>query len=314
MDLIGYLYSTKHVDYFSSFSLGIDDEIIDEACQDINAEHESDLNADNDTITTLKPTIREKSTRLMKLTRYGNSPYIERYPTLNETKSVATPYPLFAEYMDEILKRFKNEKLENVDMVFFPIYAYEHYYLICYNLKNPAYELIDNVERDEDPKVYYGAKPRIPHSHFRKYLQAKGHLNLSKTIRKLKPNYIRMPWQTTKNAKDCGIFLMRHMETYKADTKTWDTRFKEERHGHVPQIIKIRVKYNNVILSSKLNEKREAILKEGHYLYNESAANRVLNLVIQSSQEEQKSAKKNKSEKKKTISFTKYLTMTLEED
>ncbi|KAK1364529.1 hypothetical protein POM88_040090 [Heracleum sosnowskyi] len=409
MDLIGYVTRTKctsdALDAFPSFSLGIDDEIIDKVCDDINAEEESNLleeATEKDIFITPKPAIREKSTRLMRLTRYGKSPYIERvidisgkftnqdyglwrfliqnrdpledlfswnglsclrenmqtfkintslsysvvdtwsillndnekykadespmrlfctigcvHPTLDDTKSVSLTYPLFADNMDEILKRFKREKLDDTDMVFFPIYAYEHFYLICYNLKNPAYELIDNVKREEDPKVYYGAKPRILHSHFEKYLQAKGHSTLAKTVRKLKPSYMTMPWQTTKNSKDCGIFLMRHMETYKGDTKTWETRFREEKHGQVAQIIKMRVKYNNAILSSKLNEKRQPIMEEGLKLYNEAAANRVLNLVIQSSQlsqEEQRTDYNKRSPKKKTVTFAKNLTMTFEEE
>ncbi|KAK1369475.1 hypothetical protein POM88_035567 [Heracleum sosnowskyi] len=165
----------------------------------------------------------------------------------------------------------------------------------------------ENLEENEDNAKQHSENSETQnkqddiekHSHFAKYLQAKGHSTLAKTIRKLKPSYLTMPWQTTKNSKDCGIFLMRHMETYKGDTKTWETRFREEKHGQVAQIIKMRVKYNNAILSSKLNEKRQPIMEEGLKLYNEAAANRVLNLVIQSSQLSQE-AQKNGSQQKIT--------------
>ena len=44
----------------------------------------------------------------------------------------------------------------------------------------------------------------------------------------MKPRFVRMPWQTTDNYTDCGIFLMRHMETFKGDIKNWNTDLTEE--------------------------------------------------------------------------------------
>ena len=37
-----------------------------------------------------------------------------------------------------------------------------------------------------------------------------------------------MPWQTMFNSHDCGIFLMRHMETFKGDAKNWETNLQPE--------------------------------------------------------------------------------------
>ena len=45
--------------------------------------------------------------------------------------------------------------------VLFPINAYEHFYLISYNLKNPKCEIIDNIKRGENPKICYGRIPFI---------------------------------------------------------------------------------------------------------------------------------------------------------
>ena len=59
--------------------------------------------------------------------------------------------------------------------------------------------------------------------HLAKYLHANELPALAKTIRKLSPVYISMEWQTKKNSTNCGIFLMRHMETYKGDRRTWET-------------------------------------------------------------------------------------------
>lgn len=83
MDLVGYVTTTKQItdDFCPSFSLGIDDDFSDEQCENVNADDEANLNAgatDKEMFVTPKPAIREKTTRLMKLTRYGKSPYIER--------------------------------------------------------------------------------------------------------------------------------------------------------------------------------------------------------------------------------------------
>ena len=51
---------------------------------------------------------------------------------------------------------------------------------------------------------------------------------MSKRVRKLKPTFLSMPWQTMYNSTDCGIFFMRYMETLKGDTKNWNTELLEE--------------------------------------------------------------------------------------
>lgn len=60
------------------------------------------------------------------------------------------------------------------------------------------------------------------------YLKESNHHNLATLIRKLKPAYLTMPWQTENNANDRGIFLKRHMETYKSDPKIWVTNFDKK--------------------------------------------------------------------------------------
>ncbi|KAK1395916.1 hypothetical protein POM88_005779 [Heracleum sosnowskyi] len=103
---------------------------------------------------------------------------------------------------------------------------------------------------------------------------------------------------------------MRHMQTYKGDSKSWNSGFNEEKQN---QIRKLRVKYNNAILSSQLNDKRESVMKEGKHLYIQYASWKLVNLVIQSSQpsqeEEQTMPKqgstREQSGNKKTVTFAK---------
>ncbi|KAK1400805.1 hypothetical protein POM88_000410 [Heracleum sosnowskyi] len=114
--------------------------------------------------------------------------------SLDPQKKVADIYQIFFSNMNDMISKYPSKELKDMDMVFFPIHAHEHFYLICYNLRNLAYEVIDNVKHGEDAKIFYGRIPTIMHSHFCKYLQWNGFENLSRTVRKLKPSFFRMPW------------------------------------------------------------------------------------------------------------------------
>lgn len=69
----------------------------------------------------------------------------------------------------------------------------------------------------------------LQRNHFCNYLEKKELTLLAKSFKKMTTKYLAMDWQTTKNDKDCGIFLMRHMETYKGSTKNWTTQLKTEK-------------------------------------------------------------------------------------
>ncbi|XP_063936112.1 uncharacterized protein LOC108227120 [Daucus carota subsp. sativus] len=238
-------------------------------------------------------------------------------PSLVDHLKLATTYPIFAINMTEMLIRINRQAIETMHMVFFPIWAYQHYYLVCYNLKTPCYEIIDNIQRGKDAKLSYGPKPRILHSHFTKYLESRGSFGLARIIRQLKPTYKSMSWQTKNNSTDCGIFLMRHMETYKGHTLPWHASICDESVNQKNQIMRLRLKYNNMILSSTLNERRSEIIKVGKELYIDMASKRIVNFAIQSSQTSQEEGiavtTQRKADNKKTVTFAKNLTSTLNE-
>ncbi|WOH13184.1 hypothetical protein DCAR_0832693 [Daucus carota subsp. sativus] len=93
------------------------------------------------------------------------------------------------------------------EMVFFSITKSQHFYLICYDIRNQGHFIIDNIKREGSPKQYYNRVPDILHSHFCNYITTKNNLPLSRRIRRFKRTYLNMPWQTTYNSTDCGIFV-----------------------------------------------------------------------------------------------------------
>ena len=61
---------------------------------------------------------------------------------------------------------------------------------------------------------------------------------------------VKMPWRDSKNKKDCGIYVMRHMETFKGKSD-WKSDLKK---GAKQQMNNLRVKYVYEILTHQINE------------------------------------------------------------
>ncbi|WOH14714.1 hypothetical protein DCAR_0934236 [Daucus carota subsp. sativus] len=147
---------------------------------------------------------------------------------LDDKKSNDEQYEHFKSEMKHYFGRYPNRSIGNAELIFFPVLAYGHLYLISFNLKKPAFDIIDNIRRGRNAAKEYGPKPKMLRQHFVKYLLEDKFESLALSLKNVKPMYMIMPWQTFSNYKDCGIFLMRHMETYKGDTKNWITDLKAE--------------------------------------------------------------------------------------
>lgn len=54
-------------------------------------------------------------------------------------------------------------------------------------------------------------------------------------------NVLQMPWQDNKNADDCAIFTMKHMETYQGTAKGWDIGIdlKKVMHSFITNMINL---------------------------------------------------------------------------
>ncbi|GKD59581.1 hypothetical protein Tco_1297090 [Tanacetum coccineum] len=72
-----------------------------------------------------------------------------------------------------------------------------------------------------------------------------------------------MNWRTTKNAVDCGLFVMRHMEMYNG-SGVWINNMKNEKEGQKSEINFFRAKYLAKILLLPYNTSKEELLKEAN--------------------------------------------------
>ncbi|KAL8215167.1 hypothetical protein R6Q57_004616 [Mikania cordata] len=88
---------------------------------------------------------------------------------------------------------------------------------------------------------------------FANYLLNKDHPNALK-IYNLTSTLLDLPWKTTINGVDCGVFSMRHMETYMGGgLKRWKTGLNPESESQRRQLNQLRFKYLCKILLSNVN-------------------------------------------------------------
>ncbi|CAI9265647.1 unnamed protein product [Lactuca saligna] len=158
------------------------------------------------------------------------------YTHLNESGK----YKVFKERFSRSVCGDRDLKvLKDVDMVFFPVLRHEHIYLIAINLKKRAFKVINNGADDADFDDKYGAVFKPLKKSFLKYLKEIGHVKANEMADKsITPVRLTMPWRIIYNKVDCGVFAMRHMESY----------FGEKAE----------------ILTSEINTKRDDVLKAAY--------------------------------------------------
>ncbi|KAL8209499.1 hypothetical protein R6Q57_006231 [Mikania cordata] len=152
------------------------------------------------------------------------------------------------------------QDLKPYDLVFFQILERKHFYVVVFELKNPAIYLLDNMQQGEtvvtmkDDKDY--SLESIPYKMASNLLTIK-HLLVSYLQNWKHPKagrYLKLEWGTEDNIIDCGVFLMRHMELFMGSCKkTFECGFKKDKAKQKNQTIALRNKYASRILLSNVN-------------------------------------------------------------
>nr|GMD82814.1 receptor-like protein 12 [Ipomoea batatas] len=116
----------------------------------------------------------------------------------------------------------------HVHLLFFPILQQNHFYLLCVNFKSERPEIIDNSGSTPPTPVKYGDTPE--NVKFK-----------SIVCENLKTKRMPMKWRDTKNKVDCGVYLMRHMESYVGQgVAKWDCGLTS---GDKLQLQRLRLRY-----------------------------------------------------------------------
>ncbi|KAG6392635.1 hypothetical protein SASPL_146859 [Salvia splendens] len=148
--------------------------------------------------------------------------------------------------------------------VFFPVCANFHYYLAVYWMKKNTIEIIDNNKPHKamDPFEKYDIDIGLIKDMFEAYFIEKKMLDISENVNKSSINFLPLEWATSTNNKDCGVYLMRYMETYVGKKGSeWDIGFSG-RSVKIPQIL--RGRYCYTMISSIYNNQRSPMLQLAH--------------------------------------------------
>nr|GLL46266.1 uncharacterized protein LOC109175178 [Ipomoea trifida] len=164
---------------------------------------------------------------------------------------------------DERFKKFTDNYLvdksfavetewKNIQHFLFPIIASQHYYMIHFDPLCERFEAIDNSSKVCKTDDNYGIVPTTLQKFLSMFLTGLKSTYKSEKIAKLKLKRIKMTWRDNKNKVDCGVFLMRHMETFRGQLpELWDCGLEKENKD---QLNVLRIKYLTALVMSDVNE------------------------------------------------------------
>ncbi|GJW73489.1 ulp1 protease family, C-terminal catalytic domain-containing protein [Tanacetum coccineum] len=210
-----------------------------------------------------KPQVRKKIAAQLAKSKETNAKTTQH--SVESGKDVEARRETFDENIDIVLKQAKRKNFDDVNLVFFPTIKMSkesnHFYVICFNLNTSEIEIIDNIDNGiDDMKTRYGVFPYALMESFIDYLERKKFQNCYDLIL-AEPKQVEFPWKTTYNSHDCGVFVMRHMETY-LGKGNFLQEFKKEGPGQKVELNMLRAKYMVKILLMSFNEKKKTLLKE----------------------------------------------------
>ncbi|KAK9049597.1 hypothetical protein SSX86_031434, partial [Deinandra increscens subsp. villosa] len=200
--------------------------------------------------------------------------FLSPYPT-HYRKEVTNESRMehFQSNMESILRAENLQSIIGIDLVIIPIICDMHFYLLCFNMRTYKVELLDNIKRAQ--KNYKGWPNKMMRA-FVDYLIStcyNGWMN----FKDVKIDYVKLPWSTKKNHVDCGVFMMRHMETYfGTDVKNWDCGLSKE-EDQLGELDDLRHKYVAKLLTCHINLKSASNVQEmKQYMKMNEGARKVL--------------------------------------
>nr|GMD03338.1 uncharacterized protein LOC109168900 [Ipomoea batatas] len=150
---------------------------------------------------------------------------------------------------------------KEVDLMFFPIIRSEHYFLLCFDFRRYRFEIIDNSSSSKPKKDKYG-ECLIDMQDMLQEFFTKSHPGRSILCAGVEPKIMQMSWRDVNNKIDCGVYLMRHMETYTGQAvSAWVCGLVK---GEYSTLQKLRMKYMKELVLSDYNLHRSSNLARAH--------------------------------------------------
>ncbi|GKE52183.1 ulp1 protease family, C-terminal catalytic domain-containing protein [Tanacetum coccineum] len=103
-------------------------------------------------------------------------------------------------------------------IVFFPIYASDHFYVVVFNIKKPkTMVILDNSDSGYTYASKYKEACDPLKKLFSRYLKELNH-KCHKAVAKMRPFIPKLKWQTSNNHVDCGLSMLQRLR-YKIASK-----------------------------------------------------------------------------------------------
>ncbi|XP_021773036.1 uncharacterized protein LOC110736998 isoform X3 [Chenopodium quinoa] len=168
-------------------------------------------------------------------------------------------YIAFKARLSDEMKNSKITTFDKVNLVFFPVPAYYHYYLFCINFTKKILEVIDNrkLQRHISFKSKYEDFPQTFLKAFAQFLNETQAGN-GNSVKEFKIVTKQMPWRNNDNITDCGVYAPKHMESYEGqdDWKIGVNKKPLQRD----EIAKLRMEFCGKIVLSEENTCREKVV------------------------------------------------------
>ncbi|CAI9265856.1 unnamed protein product [Lactuca saligna] len=162
---------------------------------------------------------------------------------LNELKSEDMKCRLIGTLLRIYTKKFDvKPSFRDVALVFFRIVDDGKYYLLIFDLRSSLYYIVDHVKRRGTLERKYGMIPNLVKKLFCNYLTSQHH-PMAKTLTFKAARVINISWLVEKSGTECGIYLIRHMETYMGEYEgRWECGLTGKMPADVSATIKLRTK------------------------------------------------------------------------
>ncbi|XP_056691771.1 uncharacterized protein [Spinacia oleracea] len=166
----------------------------------------------------------------------------------------------FNRRVNEELVNYNFKNIHQFKQIFIPVLAAKHFYLLVINHYNATVDVIDNrpLPRNVKFEDKYEGHPEVVLDAFAKYMGTFGYE--VEPMQKYEMNLVKMKWRSMKDYTNCGVYVMKHMETYTGDPEhEWICDLKA---NDTNQIRKLRVTFCGLLMLSKQNEMHESNINE----------------------------------------------------
>ncbi|KAL1558971.1 hypothetical protein AAHA92_09368 [Salvia divinorum] len=178
-----------------------------------------------------------------------------------------------SKFRERILYEFKyigNFQLCAYNLIFFPIYASDHHYLVCFNFLKPAMTIIDSAKPPGNDYGIekYGDVPAKLKKYFLHMLEYCNNMKQASALRKVEPAVLPIQWTTATNKSNSGVYVMRHMETYMAQ-KVSDWKYGITSRSAL-SLQYLRAKISKALLFGNSNALMGDLMNRTHTCYEEA--------------------------------------------